>query len=181
MDLVHDICPSGGPMLRPRLPSTGSLGDGSPASTVLRLLRLPLPPSAQFPLPPVPRSARLFATHRVTDTITCEPGRFGKPAPSRHFSAVAGGLPGSWVTHCVRLPCSPTPVGTTAQANTGRGCCRRWFDDDGPPHCLFRGCITQLPHSLSTLRSGHCWTPRKTRFRLVANLFRAGFGPAGSL
>src|SRR5262249_648177 len=35
----------------------------------------------------------------------------------------------------------------------------------------------QLPssgHSLSTLRPGHRWTGRKTRFRLLAKLYRAG-------
>lgn len=44
---------------------------------------------------------------------------------------------------------------------------------------IFRGSITRLPHSLSTLRSfpsrpQAVVQPRKTRFRLVANLCRVG-------
>jgi len=39
---------------------------------------------------------------------------------------------------------------------------------------LFRGSITQLQHSLSTLRSAGHPTPRKTRFRPSARLYRMG-------
>jgi len=49
-----------------------------------------------------------------------------------------------------------------------------------PTTCFFRGSVTQPPHSLSTLRHAHCWPRRKTRFRLVASLYRAGVAPAGS-
>jgi hypothetical protein len=45
----------------------------------------------------------------------------------------------------------------------------------------FRGSIARPPTSLSTLRRRpYEISPRKTRFRLVANLCRAGFSPAGS-
>jgi hypothetical protein len=43
----------------------------------------------------------------------------------------------------------------------------------------FRGSITRPARSLSTLRSRRRRRPRKTRFRLVANLGRAGLTPAG--
>src|SRR6478672_4981025 len=44
----------------------------------------------------------------------------------------------------------------------------------------FRGSIARPPTSLSTLRRRpYEISPRKTRFRLVANLCRAGFAPAG--
>ena len=60
-----------------------------------------------------------------------------------------------------------------------------------PPHSIddvgslmsyaFRGSITRLALSLSTLRGMGCPTAaRKTRFRLVAGLCRAGLSPAGS-
>jgi len=38
----------------------------------------------------------------------------------------------------------------------------------------FRGSITRLQHSLSTLRSDAHASPRKTRFRLPAQLYRTG-------
>jgi hypothetical protein len=43
----------------------------------------------------------------------------------------------------------------------------------------FRGSITRLGHSLSTLRAAVTQRRRKTRFRLVADLYRSGFEPAG--
>jgi hypothetical protein len=45
----------------------------------------------------------------------------------------------------------------------------------------FRGSITRPARSLSTLRRAVYPTPRKTRFRWVANPFRVGFSPAGLL
>src|SRR5690554_1886682 len=47
------------------------------------------------------------------------------------------------------------------------------------PLSPFRGSITRPIHSLSTLRSGGYPTPRKTRYRLVANLGRVGLSPTG--
>ncbi|MGH9381893.1 MAG: RES family NAD+ phosphorylase [Thermoanaerobaculia bacterium] len=44
----------------------------------------------------------------------------------------------------------------------------------------FRGSITRPRPSLSTLRRRPHERPRKTRLRLVASLYRAGFAPAGS-
>jgi hypothetical protein len=46
---------------------------------------------------------------------------------------------------------------------------------------IFRGSIARPGHSLSTLRSESRPSPRKTRFRLLAKLCRAGFvNPQGS-
>lgn len=75
-----------------------------------------------------------------------------------------------------------TPVGLLAPGQYGAGVL--------PPHTLtgttpttrtFRGSITRPSASLSTLRRRpYGIRPRKTRFRLVASLCRAGFTPAGS-
>ena len=51
----------------------------------------------------------------------------------------------------------------------------------GLPHWDFRGSFTRLSSSLSTLRRAGCPSPRKTRFRLLVRLCRAGFPPAGFL
>ena len=40
---------------------------------------------------------------------------------------------------------------------------------------FFRGSLTRLEHSLSTLRPRHCYLRRKTRFPLLATL-RGGIG-----
>jgi hypothetical protein len=46
---------------------------------------------------------------------------------------------------------------------------------------IFRGSIARPGHWLSTLRSESYPSPRKTRFRLLAKLCRAGFvNPQGS-
>jgi len=75
----------------------------------------------------------------------------------------------------VLMPCSWTPAGPTCQAMTARRRGPRSTDDKGSHEALFfRGSIAGPRHSLSTLRSDHRWPPRKTRFRLLAKLYRVG-------
>lgn len=63
-----------------------------------------------------------------------------------------------------------------------RDCCLPQLAQRRPSHQGgSRGSITRPTPSLSTLRSGPHDPPRKTRFRLVANLDRTGFPPAGLL
>ncbi len=55
------------------------------------------------------------------------------------------------------------------------GCCSRHINNESSQrHDPFRGSITRLLHSLSTLRAAVTLRLRKTRFRLVAGLCRAG-------
>src|SRR5260370_7734632 len=73
------------------------------------------------------------------------------------------------------MPCSWTRAGPTCQAMTARRRGPRSTDDKGSHEALFfRGSIAEPRHSLSTLRSDHRCPPRKTRFRLLAKLYRVG-------
>jgi hypothetical protein len=81
----------------------------------------------------------------------------------------------SWGTPIVLLPCSPTPVGPTHQAIMMRRRGPRTDHDEG-------SCIRPFGAQLHGFGTG-CLrfagrvapTPRKTRFRLLARLFRTGF------
>ena len=87
-------------------------------------------------------------------------------------------LPRSWGTF-VPMPCSPTPAGPTCQAVTTRRRGPRSDHDEGSHIATFEA----QSHSFSTscLRfAGRVTpTPRKTRFRPPARLYRTGFPPAG--
>jgi len=75
----------------------------------------------------------------------------------------------------VPMPRSRTPAGTPHQASTVQRYCLPVFRHRRHPQCRgFRGSITQPGHSLSTLHHSSYPLQRKTRFRLVANLYRAG-------
>ncbi len=88
-------------------------------------------------------------------------------------------LPGSGGTR-VGVPCSSTPAELRRQVVTAPPCCLPPLERRRPPPLPhFRGCIAWPAHSLSTLHvHGHPW-PRKTRFRLVTNLGRAGLVTRG--
>ena len=168
------------------LPSTGSLG------SVPRLHRYY--EGAPTPCRPSRRASSSFARRyrrcarrslpQVAERCARGPGLLVTPAALRSGSSRDGNdrdLPGSWADPHVRTPCSPTPARPARQALAAR---------QVPPPLSrttsalsmssFRGSITRLSHSLSTLRSAGRPAPRKTRFRLVASLCRAGFPPAGS-
>lgn len=123
---------------------------GSPASSVLRGARTPR------------RPFRLLALARSAVPTRC----WETARPPRFLEDL-----------CVRALLSD-PGGTLPPATSRPGCCRRLPRRrrlPRPKH--FRGSITQLAHSLSTLRSqgrSLCPGPRKTRFRLAATLGRTG-------
>jgi hypothetical protein len=82
--------PSAVPCFRHRLPSTGSLGDGSPASTVLRLLRLPPTPFGSVSLTSGSAACPTVRSHRVTGTFACGPGQLMSRRPPGHFCGGRG-------------------------------------------------------------------------------------------
>ena len=63
------------------------------------------------------------------------------------------GLPRSWGTPIVLLPCSSTPAGPNAPGHSSTPAWPPLCPQRRLPHCSFRGSITRLRHSLSTLRS----------------------------
>src|SRR6185437_10640443 len=76
----------------------------------------------------------------------------------------------------VPAPCSWTPVGPRCAKPLRRlGAAPAWVNNGGSREFRFRGSITRHRDSLSPLRSGGRPPPRKTRFRLLARLCRAGF------
>lgn len=79
---------------------------------------------------------------------------------------------GTPVRICPALRPRPDP---DAWPITTPGCCSRTVEDESSrQQLLFRGSITQLLRRLSTLRAAVAQRLRKTRFRLVANLYRTG-------
>ena len=76
----------------------------------------------------------------------------------------------------VPAPCSWTPVGLRCAKPLRRlGAAPACVNNGGTREQRFRGSIARHRDSLSTLRSGGRPPPRKTRFRLLARLCRAGF------
>ena len=92
------------------------------------------------------------------------------------------GLPGSWGDPRGPMPCSLTPAGLSPPGHyDGESAVALTTTWTTPAIRTFRGSITRLQPSLSTLRRRpHGMSPRKTRLRLVASLYRTGFAPAGS-
>jgi hypothetical protein len=86
-------------------------------------------------------------------------------------------LPGSWGNPGGRMPCSLTPVGLLAPGQFSAGVLSPLTTTrTTPTTSAFRGSIARPSASLSTLRRRpYGIGPRKTRFRLVASLCRAGF------
>jgi hypothetical protein len=87
----------------------------------------------------------------------------------------ASGFPRFLENPCVPLPCSSTPAGPRASGHHDALarpplCPQRRL----PQECTFRGSIARLRNWLFTLRRGRCRTRRKTRFRSLAKLSRAG-------
>lgn len=101
------------------------------------------------------------------------------PAPIDPWWKVTG-LPGSWTTPMSTCPALRPRWDKVCPASAARLYClpqpqRRRL----PPLTLFRGSITRPIDSLSTLHPDRCRPRRKTRFRLVASLYRVGFTPTG--
>jgi hypothetical protein len=96
--------------------------------------------------------------------------------PSRKMTVeTAGSLRFPGDPH-VPSPCSWTPVGPKHVRPLRRvGAAPACVNGGGSREYSFRGSITRHWDSLSTLRSEGLPSPRKTRFRLLAKLYRAGF------
>ena len=168
-------------MTRRPLPSTGSLGMVPRSPRYYEALRLPPLPFAllrclRFAIPPLrpdllPSAGAFDRGHRGV----------GIPVPEPENSVERGGSPKFPGTPRVPWPCSPTPAGSSTPGHCGVSMQPLWLTSTGAPARSFRGSIARPGHSLSTLRSESRLSPRKTRFRLLAKLYRAGFvNPQGS-
>lgn len=126
----------------------------------------------------VPLSPVFVPTGRVA------PGaRSGSRRPHRRTSWwKRQGLPGSWGA-LEYMPRSTTPAGPSYPVQLRlEGVAFRGFQGVGSRNFpTFRGSITRPALALSTLRTGHCWPSRKTRFRLGDRPCRTGLSPAGRL
>ena len=153
--------------------------DGSPASSVLRDAPTPCRPSRRTSFPSL--GDTIVSSHRSSPPASDVGPRINLELVSRvsraGISMETAGSPKFLGNPRVHSPCSPTPAGPgTAEWDQVSACLTR------PPRCprrrlprwKFRGSITRPLPSLSTLRSGGHPPPRKTRFRLLAQLCRAG-------
>jgi hypothetical protein len=103
------------------------------------------------------------------------------PVPEPELSVETDGAPRFPGTPRVPWPCSPTPAGPCTPGHSGVSAWSPRLTRARTPADSFRGSIARPGHSLSTLRSEGHPSPRKTRFRLLAKLCRAGFvHPQGS-
>jgi hypothetical protein len=161
----------------PRFPPPGPRGASSPASTVL---------SGRYDfLPPISPRFVSFAW-RYHSSARVSPAR-GRALPWAGIPELVTRYlqPGfcqwkrqdllrSWGTPLVLLPCSPTPAGPTHQAIMMRQRGPRTDHDEGScirpfgaqSHGFGTGCLRFAGRVAPT--------PRKTRFRLLAKLFRTG-------
>ena len=80
----------------------------------------------------------------------------------------------SWRTPIVLLPCSPTPAGPTHQAVTTRRRGPRYVHGEGSRNAAFEAQSHGFGTGCLRFAGRVAPTPRKTRFRLLARLFRTG-------
>ena len=165
-------CPPGAPPVGHALPSTGSSGASSPASTVrgrgatpclpfaaLRCLRLAIPGGAsEVSLPSVPN-----ARPRARGSSAGPLCRHGPPGDGQ-------GIPSSWRTSLVCLPCSSTPAGLRTPDQYGVAAWPLVGEQQRLPQRVFRRSIAWLSDSLSTLRRAGYPVRRKTRFRSLVSI-----------
>jgi hypothetical protein len=148
------------PSLDALLPSTGSPGHGfSCFNGTIGALRLPAvhPAALRFLRLAVPALQARF----VPIGVACDAEgqgfsltRPGYPYPASHWRRQ--GLPRSWGTPTVPLPCSSTPAGPSASGQYDATARPPLEPRRGLPQGDFRGSITRLRHSLSTLRRTDC-------------------------
>ena len=129
--------------------------------------------------PPVPSSCSFCSLPLPASSTHNGPGCWSPGFPNRVFrygNNRISRVPGRSSRY---MPCShQTPAGPERQAIQRPRCCLPLQTRRRLPQFGFRGSITRPTSSLSTLRSpGYPGKPRKTRFRAVANLTRAGFDP----
>jgi hypothetical protein len=104
----------------------------------------------------------------------------GSALPLPILSRETTGFPTFLRNPPVHLPCSPTPVGPTSLTLAATPTRPLRLPRQRLRQGNFRGSITRLLHSLSTLRRV-CYRPTtQDSLRLPARLYRTGFKPAGS-
>lgn len=169
-------------MIRRPLPSTGSLQVGSPASPVLRGAPTPCRPFRLAPVPLAGRYRYALASSLPWDQALRPTGQgFGEPvSPLRCPSRKRQGLPGSSGTPCAHALFSD-PGGTSAPGHSSASVLPSALSTASAPTI---NPLSGLHHTAWTL-AVYASPPglpgqRKTRFRLLAKLCRAGFRlPAG--
>jgi hypothetical protein len=130
--------------------------------------------------PPLPLRLRRSSSLRSGPTPA-----WGQGARCGHPHAASGGVAGRpkfLGNPPVPMPCSPTPAGPEPPGLTVVGRGPPTYQTEGCPRVWqSRGSIARPKHSLSTLRNDPHGSPRKTRFRLPAQLYRVGLDyPQGS-
>src|SRR5271166_4058776 len=154
---------------------------GSPASAVLRGAPTPVRPFRRTSLPSFGDTTRASGLLPAAGTRGRGHGEIGVPVPEPDMSVEMDGSPKFLGTPRVPWPCSSTPVGSVTPGHRGVPTRSPRLTRARTPTRSFRGSIARPRHWLSTLRSGSRLPPRKTRFRLLARLYRAGFvHPQGS-
>src|SRR5438445_2891394 len=163
--------------IRCPLPSTGSSRVSSPASPVLRGIPTACRPSRRASLPSLGGTA-LCARASLPSAAERSHRRPGAsftrlslvPVTARRRQA----LPGSWGTPLCTCPALRPRWDLHARPSRRFGAAFRHYYRVGSHHYHFRGSIARPAHSLSTLRNQGHPCPRKTRFRPLARLCRAG-------
>jgi hypothetical protein len=159
-------------MPRRPLPSPGSQWVRFPGliGTMGRSDFLPSIPGGSLTRPPVPSLCRLLCSRHPPALPTTGQG-FGQPAPHR-ISRVP-------VRSSRCMPCShQTPAGPERQAIRRSRCCLPLVTQRRLPRlCDFGAQLHGLHLRCLRFAAAVTRTPRKTRFRAVANLTRAGLDP----
>ena len=164
------------------LPSTGSSGASSPASTVLSKRYDFLPP-----IPPhfvtfvgryLQRSLVLFAPRWTS--APPKPGVGDPVSPAGTSLRKRQDLPSSWRTPIVRLHMFHTDAGRIVTPDHfGAATWPLVIERQRLPRKVFRRSIAWLSDSLSTLRRAGRPVRRKTRFQPLVRRYWTGFPPAG--
>ncbi len=165
--------------IRRPLPSTGSCGSVPRLHRYYEAFRLPAahPAALRCLRLAVPLCALVFRSRRRPNAAAAGQGLWIYrlplvPVTARRRQA----LPGSWRTPVCSCPALRPRWDLRARPSRRFGAAFRGYYNVGSHDDHLRGSITRPVHSLSTLRHhDHSW-PRKTRFRLLATLCRAGLG-----
>jgi hypothetical protein len=176
--MPSSIFPSTGSMRRRPLPSSGSLGSGSPAHRYYEALRPPaIHPGGLVALARRYRPRACLLRSRVGQHSLRRARVLVTRLPYRLSRTEMTGSP-RFLGRPLCMPCShQTPAGPSRQAIRRSRCCLPLLTRRRLPRSRFRGSITR-PASLAVYASQRRLPePRKTRFRLVATLGRAGFDP----
>ena len=173
---VPGICPSGGLVARRLLPSTGSLGSVPPLPRYYSTLRLPsTPPAAlRFLRLAVSRSHPRFALVAV-GCAGRGPG-VGHPVLPPGLAEKVKGPPRFLGDPSVSVPCSSTPAGSPAPGHHGAATRPSvTFKTSAPATMNAFGAQSHGPLTRCLrFAAPVARTPRKTRFRPLAKLCRAG-------